>query len=233
MTDIFELIREAKKGDENAFEQIIKENAGLIWSIVRRFLGRGTDADDLYQLGCLGLIKAIRGFNEEYGNMFSTYAVPKITGEIRRFLRDDGTVKVSRTLKESNMKIRSARENLMHKLGREPCLSELSEVTGLSAEEIAQAEYATGTADSLNRATTDDGNTLEEILGNEGIEEHILERVALTDAIQKLPERERLIILLRFYKCLTQDKTAKILKISQVQVSRLERSAVARLRDLI
>ena len=233
MTESLKLLRAAKGGDEKAFEQIIKENSGLVWSIVRRFLGRGAEADDLYQLGCVGLIKAIRGFEEDYGNKFSTYAVPKITGEIRRFLRDDGTVKVSRALRESNTKIRNAREKLIMTLGREPYLSELSAETNLSSEEIAQAEYATGTADSLNRITGDEGFTLEEILGTQGIEEKVVESVTLSNAIQKLPERERMIIHLRYYKSLTQDKTAKILKISQVQVSRLERSAISKLRELI
>ncbi|NLG53898.1 MAG: sigma-70 family RNA polymerase sigma factor, partial [Clostridiales bacterium] len=134
---------------------------------------------------------------------------------------------------ESNTKIRNAREKLIMTLGREPYLSELSAETNLSSEEIAQAEYATGTADSLNRITGDEGYTLEEILGTQGIEENVVESVTLSDAIKKLPERERMIILLRYYKCLTQDKTAKILKISQVQVSRLERSAISKLRELI
>ena len=231
--DTMELLRAAKAGDEAACEQVIRENSRLIWSIVRRFLGRGTDADALYQLGCMGLLKAIRGFDESFGNQFSTYAVPKIAGEIRRFLRDDGTVKVSRSLKEASMKIRTVRERLLQSLGREPALSELSEATGLTAEEIAQAEYATGTADSLNRKTGEDEQTLEDVLGDTGIEEHILDRVSLTDAMEKLPERERMVLYLRFYKGLTQDKSAKILEISQVQVSRLERGALKKLRDII
>lgn len=233
MTDIYELLRAAKSGDEESCEKLINENSGLIWSIVRRFLGRGTDAEDLYQLGCMGLLKAIRGFDESLGNKFSTYAVPKIAGEIRRFLRDDGTVKVSRRLKETNQKIRIAREELIKTLGREPALSELSKHTGLTAEEIAQAEYATGTADSLDRETNDDGQTLESMLGDDGIEEKILEHISLSQAVSRLSERDRMVILLRFFKNLTQDKTAKILNISQVQVSRIERAALAKLKNYI
>lgn len=233
MTDTFDLLRAAREGDDIALERVVVENSGLVWSIVRRFTGRGVDQDDLYQLGCMGLIKAVRGFDESFGNQFSTYAVPKIAGEIRRFLRDDGTVKVSRGLKENNFKIRAARERLLHTLGREPALSELSEATSLTCEEIAQAELATGCADSLNRETSDDGQTLEEMLGDTGIEEEVLEHVALTQAMDQLPERERMIIALRFFKGLTQDQTAKIMKISQVQVSRIERAALIKLREFI
>ena len=143
MTDTIELIREAKNGDQDAFEQIVHNNSPLVWSIVKRFLGRGPEADDLYQLGCVGLIKAVYVFDEKLGNRFSTYAVPKIAGEIRRFLRDDGTIKVSRTLKENSVKIHHSAAELSLQLGRDATLSELSVKTGLSIEEIAQAEHAT------------------------------------------------------------------------------------------
>jgi len=233
LNDTYELLRAAKSGDQLSCEKIINENSGLIWSIVRRFTGRGTDVDDLYQLGCLGLLKAIHGFDESMGNKFSTYAVPKIAGEIRRFLRDDGTVKVSRRLKENGQKIRVTRENIIQKFGREPTISELSEATGLTIEDIAQAECSVCSVDSLDRETGQDGQTLEDILGDEGIEEKILERISLSQAINLLPERDRMVIFLRFYKSLTQDKTAQILEISQVQVSRIERSALVKLKDII
>lgn len=233
MNDTYELLRAAKSGDELSCEKVIRENSGLIWSIVRRFMGRGADADDLYQLGCLGLLKAIRGFDEAMGNKFSTYAVPKIAGEIRRFLRDDGTVKVSRRLKENGQKIRYAREQLLQKLGREPTVSELSAITDLTPEDIAQAEYAAISVDSLDRETGEDGQKLEDILGNDGIEDNVLEHICLSQAIATLPERDRMVIHLRFFKCLTQDKTAKILKISQVQVSRIERAALEKLKKLM
>ena len=233
MTDNVSLISAAKSGDREALDRIVCENSGLVWSVVRRFIGRGVDKEDLYQLGSIGLIKAIAGFDETLGNRFSTYAVPKIAGEIRRFLRDDGTVKVSRSLKERNRKIKLAQEALTQALGREPTLSELSEKTELTVEEIAQAEFATGEADSLSRETDDDGTPLEDLIGTDGIEDGILERIALKDALSKLPARDKNVLTLRFFHGLTQDKCAKILGISQVQVSRIERSALLKLRECI
>ena len=147
------LLEEARRGDNDACARLIEENAGLIWSIVRRYYGRGTDPEDLYQLGCLGFLKAVRGFDPAFGCQFSTYAVPKIAGEIRRFLRDDGAVKVSRGLKERAGAIRSARERLSARLGREPALSELAEETGLEPEEIAAAEEANLPVASLQMET--------------------------------------------------------------------------------
>ncbi len=229
MSGTLELLRAAQEGDQNACEQVILENKGLIWSIVRRYYGRGVDPDDLYQLGCLGFLKAVRGFDFSYGTCFSTYAVPKIAGEIRRFLRDDGTIKVGRTIKEQAKILYTAREELRHQLGREPVLSELAEATGMSREEIARAELATDAPESLQQET-DDGLTLEGMLGTEAPEEALVERIALREAIDRLPERERMTILLRYFKGLTQQQTARILKVSQVQISRLERRGLDRLR---
>ncbi len=223
------LLECARAGDNDACARLIEENTGLIWSIVRRYYGRGAEPEDLYQLGCLGFLKAVRGFDPAFGCQFSTYAVPKIAGEIRRFLRDDGTVKVSRSLKERAGAIRMVRERLSARLGREPTLSELAAETGLEPEEIAAAEEANLPVASL-QLETGDGFTLESILGTEGMEEGIVEKLALRTAIDALPERERQVILLRYFKGLTQDRTAKILKVSQVQVSRLERRAVEQLR---
>src|SRR5699024_4068910 len=146
-----ELLEAARNGDNRACEQVLEENNGLIWSIVRRYYGRGVEPDDLYQLGCLGFLKAMRGFDSAFGTQFSTYAVPKIAGEIRRFLRDDGAVKVSRGLKERAALIRASRQALEQRMGREPTLSELSAETGLTPEDIATAETATGPAESLQR----------------------------------------------------------------------------------
>ncbi len=233
MTDTSELIFLAKKGDESAFEKLITDNSPLIWSIVKRFLGRGADAEDLYQLGCLGFLKAIRGFDETLGNQFSTYAVPKISGEIRRFLRDDGTIKVSRTIKEKAQKIKFVAEDLQKTLERPPTVSEISEITGFTVEEIAQAESATLRTDSLNREINEDGQTLGEILGTPGIEESSIEHISLFDAIQRLQPRQEAVIKLRFFKGFTQAQTGKIMKISQVQVSRIERSALLKLRELL
>lgn len=229
MADTPGLLECARAGDNDACAQLIEENTGLIWSIVRRYYGRGAEPEDLYQLGCLGFLKAVRGFDPAFGCQFSTYAVPKIAGEIRRFLRDDGTVKVSRSLKERAGAIRTVRERLSARLGREPTLSELAAETGLEPEEIAAAEEANLPVASL-QLETGDGFTLESILGTEGMEEGIVEKLALRTAIDALPERERQVILLRYFKGLTQDRTAKILKVSQVQVSRLERRAVEQLR---
>ena len=204
-----ELLEAARQGDNRACEQVLAENNGLIWSVVRRYYGRGVEPDDLYQLGCLGFLKAVRGFDPAFGTQFSTYAVPKIAGEIRRFLRDDGAVKVSRGLKERSISLRGVRARLCGELGREPALSELAEATGLTPEEIAAAETAAEPVISL-QTETGEGGLLEE-----------------------LPERERQVLLLRYYKGLTQTQSAKVLGVSQVQVSRLERRAVDRLRQML
>lgn len=224
------LLEAARGGDNDACEQMMEENAGLIWSVVRRYYGRGTDPEDLYQLGCLGFLKAVRGFDPAFGCQFSTYAVPKIAGEIRRYLRDDGAVKVSRGVKERAGAIRQARDRLSHTLGREPTLSELSAETGLEPEDIAAAEEANLPVASLQMEAGEDGFTLESMLGTEGMEEGVVERLALRGAIDALPERERQVIFLRYYKNLTQDKTAKVLGVSQVQISRIERKAMEHLR---
>ena len=228
-----DLLEAAAAGDNTACETLLEENAGLIWSVVRRYCGRGVDREDLYQLGCLGFVKAVRGFDSAYGTQFSTYAVPKIAGEIRRFLRDDGAVKVSRGLKEKAQLIRLARDRLGHRLGREPLLSELSLETGLEPEEIAGAETAALGVASLQEESGEEGFALEDVLGSEGMEDRLLEKLALREAIAALPERERQVIALRFYKGLTQDRCARVLGVSQVQVSRLERRAVNRLRELM
>ena len=223
------LLEQARGGDNEACARLIEENAGLIWSIVRRYYGRGTDPEDLYQLGCMGFLKAVRGFDPAFGCQFSTYAVPKIAGEIRRFLRDDGAVKVSRGLKERAGTIRQARERLAVRLGREPALSELAAETGLEPEEIAAAEEASLPVASL-QMENGDGFTLESVLGTDGMEESILEREALLTAVAALPERERQVIALRYFRELTQERAARILGVSQVQVSRIERRAMEHLR---
>ncbi len=228
-----ELLRAASEGDNRACEQILEENNGLIWSVVRRYYGRGVEPEDLYQLGCLGFLKAVRGFDPNFGTQFSTYAVPKIAGEIRRFLRDDGTVKVSRSLKERGISVRAVRNRLAGELGREPTLSELSMETGLTLEEIAAAETATEQVTSLQAETGEHGLTLEGLLGSGGMEEQVVERLDLRGAMDALPERERAVLFLRYYKGMTQTQTARVLRVSQVQVSRLERRGVERLRELL
>ena len=233
MSTLTELIAAAQDGDKGALERLVTENAGLIWSIAKRFVGRGAEADDLYQLGCLGFLKAVEGFDLQYGTQFSTYAVPKIAGEIRRFLRDDGAVKVSRTIKEQAATIRAARCKLTNTLGRDPTVSEIADVTGFTPEEIAVAETATAATESINRETGEDGFTLENVLTDTDTEEKILEDMALRQAIEKLPEREGMVIRLRYFHGLTQDRVSGILSVSQVQVSRIEKKALQSLKELL
>lgn len=223
----------AQQGDREAAGRLVEDNAGLIWSIARRYFGRGTEAEDLYQLGCLGFLKAVEGFDADYGTCFSTYAVPKIAGEIRRFLRDDGPVKLSRGIREQAALIRAARSRLEQRFGREPLLSEVSRETGFSPEEIAYAETAAGPTESLQRESGEDGFTLELVLGDYGAEERMLEHAALRAAIETLPARERQVLSLRYYHGMTQQSCARVLHVSQVQVSRLERRAVDELRKLL
>ena len=227
------LLEAAQAGDNDACERLLLDNSGLIWSVARRYYGRGVDPEDLYQLGCLGFLKAVRGFDLNYGTQFSTYAVPKIAGEIRRFLRDDGTVKVSRTVKERAASLRQARQELACTLGREPTLSELSAATGVTPEDIAAADTAALSVASLQSESGEDGFTLESVLGTDGMEEEVVERLTLRQAIESLPERERQVIFLRFYRSFTQDRVSRVLGVSQVQVSRIERKAMEHLREAL
>ena len=228
-----ELIQSSQAGNREAGEILLKENAGLIWSVVKRFVGRGVEPDDLYQLGCLGFLKAIEGFDIHYGTQFSTYAVPKIAGEIRRFLRDDGTIKVSRGIKEQAASIRNTRNLLLARLGREPTVNEIAQETGLSSEEIAIAETATAATESIQKETGEDGFSLENVLTDTESEELLVEKISLRQAIEKLPEREKAVIQLRYYHGLTQERSAKVLQVSQVQISRIEKKAINHLRELM
>ena len=230
MSAALELLQAAQEGDKNACQQAVIENNGLIWSIARRYFGRGVEPDDLYQLGCLGFLKAVQGFDFSYGTCFSTYAVPKIAGEIRRFLRDDGALKVSRSVREQAQALYSCRNRLRQELGREPSIGELAEETGFTAEDIAQIDLASSAPESLQQELSD-GFTLENVLGTEAPEESMVERIALREAIDLLPSKERMTILLRYFKSLTQAQCARILGVSQVQVSRLEKRALQHLRE--
>lgn len=233
MTRMETLLAQAKQGDMDAKETLISENTGLVWSVVRRFMGRGVEPDDLYQLGCVGFLKAIEGFNSAYGTQFSTYAVPKIAGEIRRFIRDDGSIKVSRALKETAMAIYTAEQALTVQLGREPTLSEISEKSGIMPEDIAFARAATASPESIQKESGEDGFSLEQTLTDTQSEEQMVEHLAVKQAVNSLPERERSVVKLRYFHGLTQQKTAQILKISQVQVSRIEKKAIEILRSQI
>ena len=233
MSSTEELIRRAQTGESLALDTLVQENSGLIWAVARRFMGRGCEPDDLYQLGCLGFLKAVEGFDLSYGTQFSTYAVPKISGEIRRFLRDDGSVKVSRSLKEQSAQIKAARTALSTRLGREPTIGELSEGTGLTPEEIALAETATAATESIQRTSGEEGFSLEDVLTDTESEERMLEKISLRQAISALPQRERQVVQLRYYHGLTQQRVATVLHVSQVQVSRIEKKALTHLRELL
>ena len=231
MTRTEELILRLRNGDTEASELLVQENAGLIWAVAKRFSGRGVEADDLYQLGCVGFLKAIEGFDLSYGTQFSTYAVPKISGEIRRFLRDDGAVKVSRSVKEMAMAIKTVRSRLMLELGREPSVSELSKITGYTVEQIALAETATASTESIHSEAGDEGFTLESILSDTESEDCMLEKIALRQAVEELPHREAMVIKLRYFHGLTQARVARVMAVSQVQVSRIEKKALEHLRQ--
>ena len=233
MTEILALIRQSQQGDRAAAERLVVENSGLIWSVARRYFGRGVDPDDLYQLGCVGFLKAVEGFDCAFGTQFSTYAVPKIAGEIRRFLRDDGSVKVSRSLKERAASVKLARQKLTAELGREPTLSELSVRLELSPEDIAEAETATASARSIQSESGEEGFCLETVLTSGEMEESLMESICLRNALEKLTERERMVISLRYFHALTQQKVAQIIGVSQVQVSRIEKKALSHLREFL
>ena len=233
MTRTEELLSRAHEGDREAAEMLVAENAGLIWSVAKRFIGRGAETDDLYQLACVGFLKAIDGFDLEYGTQFSTYAVPKIAGEIRRFLRDDGAVKVPRTIKERAVVIHNAKNQLMLALGREPTITEIAQKTGLSAEDIAIAETATASTESIHRETGEDGFTLENVLTDTESEDKMVEKISLMQALDRLNDRESQVIRLRYFHGLTQERVSKVLAVSQVQVSRIEKKALLNLRELL
>ena len=233
MSTTEELILLSQQGSKEAKSELVEQNTGLIWSVARRFIGRGTEAEDLFQLGCLGFLKAVEGFDLSYGTQFSTYAVPKISGEIRRFLRDDGVVKVSRSLKEKAASIKLSKNALSQTLGRDPTIEELSEYMQMTVEDIVIAESATASVESIQQVTGEDGFTLEHILADSGSEEKMLEYLALKNALEKLPERESMVIRLRYYHGLTQERVSRVLKVSQVQVSRIEKKALQLLKGLL
>ena len=233
MSISLERLRVAKDGDAGELEQLLAENSALIWSVVHRFAGRGCELEDLYQLGCIGFVKAVQGFDPAFGTQFSTYAVPKIAGEIKRFLRDDGIIKVSRTLKENAAKVFAARERFERETGRAPYVSELCELTGLTAEEIAQTASAPAEPCSLDEPMGEDGFSLHNLLPAAGDEDRVVEHLDLRIAIDRLEEEQKMVILLRYYKDMTQQKVAQTLGLTQVQVSRLEKRACQKLQKML
>ena len=230
MSDTITLIQRSQQGDRDASERLVTENTGLIWSIARRYFGRGVEPDDLFQLGCVGFLKAVEGFDTAYGTQFSTYAVPKIAGEIRRFLRDDGAVKVSRAVKERAVRVRRVQSELEGRLGRSPSVSELAAACALTPEEVAVCEQADVSVDSLERELSG-GGRLGDLVGGEGMEERTCLYLSLEEALLSLPERERQVIALRFARDMTQQQVSRIIGVSQVQVSRIEKRALAALRE--
>lgn len=235
MDDTIKLIRMAHDGDKEARESLVMNNVGLVWSIVRHFSGRGYDLEDLFQIGSIGLLKAIDKFNLDFDVKFSTYAVPMITGEIKRFLRDDGMIKVSRSIKELGMRVRSARERMSYELGREPNLEELAAAVGASREEVAASMEAAAEVESIYKAvgSGDDQNLclLDKIQDEDEAEERLMNQMVLKELLLKLPEKDRDIIIRRYYDNQTQSQIAADLKISQVQVSRLEKKILRQMRE--
>ena len=225
------LLEQAASGDRDAEARLIEDNNGLIWSIVRRYYGRGTEPDDLYQLACVGFIKAVRGFDVSLGNEFSTYAVPKIAGEIRRFLRDDGAVKVSRAVKERAVRVRRLQSDWESRNGRSPTVSELAQAAGLTVEEVAACEQADVSVDSSRGAVR--RRTLGDLVGDEGMEERTCLHLSLHEALQDLPDRDRQVLSLRYSRDLTQQQVSRIVGVSQVQVSRIEKRAIEKLREML
>ena len=229
------LIRKSHEGDKEAREQIVKENVGLVWCVVRRFYGRGAEPEDLFQIGSIGLLKAIDKFDLSYDVKFSTYAVPMISGEIRRFLRDDGMIKVSRSLKELSYKILQERERMTRSLGREPNLQELSEKLGLEREEIVQAMESATEVESLHKPIHQKEGSeirlMDKLEEKDQREEDVLDRIVLQEALETLEPEERQLIYLRYFANKTQSDVGKSMGISQVQVSRMEKRILQRMKN--
>lgn len=229
MPDNLSLLKRAAEGDLTAEEQLVKENMGLVWSVVRRFLNRGYEAEDLSQVGAMGLIKAIKRFDFSYNVQFSTYAVTMIIGEIKRFMRDDGSIKISRSLKELAMKGYTARERLALKYGRDATISEIADECGVCCEDLMQAFEACTPPDSIERELYEDGGTLIDSISDEKSEENVVNKLMVDQALSHLKARERQIIVLRYFQDKTQAQVAKIIGVSQVQISRLEKAALLKM----
>lgn len=231
------LIKRSHEGDEEARAQLVEENIGLIWCVVKRFCGRGTEAEDLFQIGSIGLLKAIDKFDLSYDVKFSTYAVPMISGEIKRFLRDDGMIKVSRSLKELSYKAYLAKEKLQDKLGREPDMEELAKELAVEKEELTLALESGGEVESIYKPICgQDGREmqlLDKLEEKEGHEEKILNHMFLTQLLEHLQKEERQLIYMRYFANKTQLEVGETLGISQVQVSRLEKKILNYLREKI
>ncbi|MFZ2463798.1 MAG: RNA polymerase sporulation sigma factor SigF [Caldibacillus thermoamylovorans] len=231
--EIKELIKKSQEGDQEARNEIVERNMRLVWSVVQRFLNRGYDPDDLFQIGCIGLLKSVDKFDLSYDVKFSTYAVPMIIGEIQRFIRDDGTIKVSRSLKEVGNKIRRAKDDLAKELGRAPTIYEVSDYLEIPVDEILLAQEAVMAPTSIHEIVYEnDGDPitlLDQISDQE--EGKWFDKIALKEAIEGLDDREKLIVFLRYYNDQTQAEVAGRLGISQVQVSRLEKKILKQIKN--
>lgn len=235
MNETIALIKAAQSGDSQARERLVSENSGLIWSIIRKFIGRGTEAEDLFQIGCIGLLKCIDKFDLSYNVKFSTYAVPMIMGEIKRFLRDDGMIKVSRSLKEIAIKAKYAEAEFLQKKGTPPSVQELAEAVGVETGDLVMAMESALDIESLYQTVyQNEGNNqvyLIDRLVNEDNEEMMVDVIALKELISQLKPKERQIIMMRYFGDKTQTETAQAVGISQVQVSRLEKKALTEIRE--
>ena len=235
MDRTIKLIKLAKEGDRKAREQVATENLGLVWSVVRRFAGRGHELEDLYQIGCIGLMKCIDKFDPAYDVKFSTYAVPMIMGEIKRFLRDDGMVKVSRSLKETAYKVYSVREQMMNEHGIEPTIEELASSLEIEKEDIVLALEAGSEVESIYKTIyQNDGNSIyliDKLVSSEDESRQAVDRLALEELLGQLEEKERSIIRMRYFEDKTQTEIAGFLGISQVQVSRIEKKVLTKMRE--
>ncbi|QOR65342.1 RNA polymerase sporulation sigma factor SigF [Cytobacillus suaedae] len=231
--EVKELIKRSQAGEQDARDLIVQKNMRLVWSVVQRFLNRGYEPDDLFQIGSIGLLKSVDKFDLSYDVKFSTYAVPMIIGEIQRFIRDDGTVKVSRSLKETGNKIRKAKDDLSKRYGRVPTVAEIAVYLEITPEDVVLAQEASRTPSSIHETVYEnDGDPitlLDQIADNS--ENKWFDKIALKEAIRELDERERLIVFLRYYKDQTQSEVASRLGISQVQVSRLEKKILQQMKD--
>lgn len=232
-SDNLKYIKLAQNNNEEAMELLIKNNSGLIWNIVKRFIGRGYETDDLYQIGCIGLIKAIKRFDVNLEVQLSTYAVPYIMGEIKRFLRDDGIIKVSRQTKELAIKIKQIQNEYMNKIGEEISITKISEILKVSKEEIAAAIESNNTVDSIYNVEgqdSDERTLIDKIKDEKDEYNHLVNKITLDEIINNLEEKEKKVVILRFYKEQTQAQVGKILGITQVQVSRIEKKVLEKMK---
>ena len=231
--DNIKYIKLAQENDEEAMEILIKNNSGLVWNIVKRFIGRGYETDDLYQIGSIGLIKAIKRFDTNLEVQLSTYAVPYIMGEIKRFIRDDGIIKVSRQTKELSIKIKQIQNEYMTRNGEEISIKELSNILKISKEEIAAAIESSNSVNSIysvEGANSDDRMLIEKITEDKDEYSNLVNKITLNEIINRLEDREKEVVLLRFYKEKTQSQVGKILGITQVQVSRIEKKVLEKMK---